>query len=252
MSKINLIKNQIDEIICSNLIKSIFTTENIKNDNDCTIDLYFLIDEKQLKMIYKYINTIMTTDNNLLFDKSYKSVNYYKTSYFFENATNINVYYLYDLNIKLYQNIIIIHDPYNLLSSFSVSELPYTNIEFAKKIDEFSLLLFELYNSVLKNDRVLSYSISLKIQNQFILIYRGFYDSLNAKKENKQLQETMKKESFYYLTDRIKLLRFDSFFDAVRQYIKDIDLIIEKLPVNLIILFNIDFYNFSKKLIYTI
>ena len=205
--------------------------------------------ENQKDCIY-FVNKIMNDHNMVLYNKNQKFTNYNKSSYYYENSLLINIYYLNNLNVSIYSEIYKLYDPYNILDSFKMAKLPYTNMEFAKKIDDFSLLLFDLYRSVLCNDKLLSYNTALKIQNLFILIYRGFYDSLNAKKEFNYINKTMEDKYYLNLINKIKYFRYDNFFDYIREYIKEINDIIDKLPINVITLFNIDFYTYTKKLIY--
>lgn len=250
--KLDLIKNQIDTIINSGFVKTIFTVDSINSDVDCTIDLYLLVHNEQYKVASDYIDNILVTYNTLLFYKKYNHSNYIKISYYYENCININIYYLKDLNIKLYQNVISIYDPNNLMNSFFISKLPYTNSEYANLLNDFSIQIFELYKSILKEDKLLSYNIAINIQNIYVKLYRGFYDSLYAKKEFQETNKTMNKTFYQSLLDRIKLFRYETIFDVIRQYINDIDSIVSKLPITVISLFNIDFYNYTKKLIYTL
>ena len=179
---------------------------------------------------------------------SIAGMNYYVDMVFYNKI--LRAYVLIDLKINIYNEIYKLYDPCNILDSFKISKLPFTNLEYAKKIDEFSTLLFDLYRSILCNDKLLSYNIALKIQNVFILIYRGFYDSLNSKKEYAAINKTMDEKYYLNLINKIKYFRYDNFFDYIREYIKEVNGIIDKLPINIITLFNIDFYTYTKKLIY--
>lgn len=248
MNKLDLIKNEINQILDINIIKAVFATENINNDDECSIDLYLYISQDEYKLIHNLVSNIIRKYNNLIFEKITKVNNYYKNSFYYQNAININIYYLFDFKIKIYNKIIPLYDPYNLTNDFKITPLPYTNMEFAKKIDEMSILLFNEYQSLLKNDKILSYNIAQKILNAFILLYRGFYDSLNAKKEFVDIDETLGREKYIDLINIIKLFRFDNYLNSIREIIKEIDIIINKLPVNVIALFNIDFYDFTKNL----
>jgi len=250
--KLNLVKNQIDELKNNNLINAIFTTNSAYSDNDCTIDLYLFINKELFNVISGFVDKLFLSYDNLLFKKEEISNQCVKHAYYYENSININIYYITQLNIKLYQEIEIIYDPNNFLKKLPKLILPYTNLEYAKLLDEFSALLFDLYKCVLQDDRLLTYNHSLKIQEVYIKIYRGFYDSYNAKKEFKEINKTMDKSAYQNLINRIKLFRYDSFHDAIKNCIYDIDNIVSKLPINVISLFNIDFYNYSKKLIYNI
>lgn len=250
MNKIETIKNFVDEFINLNIIKSIFSSNNIFDANDCLIDLYLLTDEDNQKDAIYFVNNIMNNYGLVIFNKNQKYTNYIKSSYYYENSLLVNIYYLNNLKINIYNEIYKLYDPCNILDSFKISKLPFTNLEYAKKIDEFSTLLFDLYRSILCNDKLLSYNIALKIQNVFILIYRGFYDSLNSKKEYADINKTMDDKYYLNLINKIKYFRYDNFFDYIREYIKEVNGIIDKLPINIITLFNIDFYTYTKKLIY--
>ena len=250
MNKIEIIKKFVDEFININTIKSIFSVNSIFDNNDCMIDLYLLVNEEDTKDVMTFVGNIMNNYNSLIYNKNLKFQNYNKSCYYYDNSLMINIYYLNDLNVKIYSELYKFYDPYNILTSFKISKLPFTNIEYAKKIDEFSSLLFDLYRSVLSDDKFLSYNIALKIQSNFILIYRGFYDSLNAKREFFAINKTMDEKYYLNLINKIKYFRYDNFFDYVREYIKEVNEIIDKLPINVISLFNIDFYTYTKKLIY--
>lgn len=252
MKRLITIKEQLDLIKDSDLIKALFTTSSINNDNLSNIDLYLLIREEQFQKVYSFVNNLFKDYNYLIHSDTKKVDNHFITRLYYENCLNINLFFLFDLDLKLYEDVVILNDPYNLIVDIDISQLTLTNIEFANLIDEYSSVLYEYYNSILLNDKLLSYKYALKLQEIFVLIYRGFYDSMNAKKEYKSINKTMNSSFCNVLTNIIKLFRYDSFSEGIRHTIIEIDKIINELPINIITLFNVDFYNFSKKLIFNL
>lgn len=242
MKKINLIKQQIDAIIEHNLIKFMFSTED---DNSFIVDLYLLINESDHHIIKENVNNTLSNYNILLLHKDYYNI----SSFYYENEFNINIHYLFDLSFKFYKNIIILYDPFNLSREFKLSSLPYSNNEFANLIDDFSVSLYDYYQCVLKNDNLLSYFNAHLVLEKFILIYRGFYDSLNAKKKYENISNTMHKDYYNKLEQIVYLFNKDNYEKGIITTVYEVDKIVNCLPVNIITLFNIDFFMFMKKLI---
>ena len=58
MKRLITIKEQLDLIKDSDLIKALFTTSSINNDNLSNIDLYLLIREEQFQKVYSFVNNL--------------------------------------------------------------------------------------------------------------------------------------------------------------------------------------------------
>ena len=54
------------------------------------------------------------------------------------------------------------------------------------------------------------------------------------------------------LLNLIKIFKYDTMIDSVQLMINEIDKMINQLPVNIITLFNFDFYTFTRKLIFSL
>ena len=83
------------------------------------------------------------------------------------------------------------------------------------------------------------------------MIFRGFYDSMNAKKKYKDCK-TMNQKFYNNLLGLIKSFKYDSIIDNMQMMINEVDKMINQLPVNIITLFNFDFYTFTRKLIFSL
>ena len=183
MKKLDLVNKQITSIKEYPLIKCIFTDNIIYNDNDLKINLYLYINQTEYNEVYKIISNEMELYNILVHNIDKNDDNALVSSYYYENSLNINIYYLFNYNYLIKNNIVSLYDPYNILNNFNSQKFPLTNKEFANSIDLFCEQLYEVYNLYIQDDKLGAYKKALKTQEIFVLIYRGFYDSMNAKKK---------------------------------------------------------------------
>lgn len=247
MNKRNVVDILLNEIVKSELISCCFTNEAIY-DEIASADLYCITSSEKLSFFVKYQNDFLYLFDNLI-HSIYK--NNCLTGYY-EDGTIINIYCYSNFDFTVYGKIVPLFDPYNLLSNFKSRSFAYTNLEFAKKIDEFCCVCFEYYDICKQNDKIAQYRKALDIQELFIQIYRIFYDSLNSKKGSYGISKTMNSKYVDNLVNFLKLFKFDYNIDAVKIVMNEINKIVDCLPVNVVSLFNIDFYNFTKKLIYSL
>lgn len=251
MKKLDLVNKQITSIKEYPLIKCIFTDNIIYNDNDLKINLYLYINQTEYNEVYKIISNEMELYNTLVHNIDKNDENALVSSYYYENSLNINIYYLFNYDYLIKNNIVSLYDPYNILNNFNSQKFPLTNKEFANSIDLFCEQLYEIYNLYIQDDKLGAYKKALKTQEIFVLIYRGFYDSMNAKKKYKDCK-TMNQKFYNNLLGLIKSFKYDSIIDNMQMMINEVDKMINQLPVNIITLFNFDFYTFTRKLIFSL
>lgn len=245
MNKHNVITNVLNNIIKTNLVNCCFTNYTVYETNDSNIEIYCVSSDEKYNLFTKYQESILANYNSLLHLKNIQNgiVGYY------EDGTIIRLYTYKDLNFQVYGKIYSLYDPYNLLSSFRQKSFAFTNNEFANKINELCVCYFEYCNSIQKSDKLLSYYKAMDIRDIFVDIYRGFYDSLNARKGYKDTNLTMQEGFKNNLNTIIKSFTFDNYQNAIKLVTIEMDKIISGLPVNVVALFDIDFYNYTNKII---
>lgn len=251
MKKIDLVNKQVSIIQEYPLIKCIFTDNLIYKEDDLKINLYLYINDVDYEDIYKLIFNAMESFDVLVHNVNKNEEDAYISSFFYENNLNINIYYLFDFNYVVKSNIITLHDPYNIVANFNSQKFPLTNKEFANYINIFCEKLYDLYNVYIQDDKVGAYNQAIKVQEVFVLIYRGFYDSLNAKKQFNDCK-SMNVKFYNNLFSLIKSFKLDTIIDNVQLMINEVDKMINQLSVNVITLFNFDFYTFTRKLIFSL
>lgn len=248
MNKIDLINDQINLIKNQTDIQCVFTDGLIEAEDDLRINLYIFVEKEKYNVISDYVNKIFLNFDEILLD-IHKN---YKYSYFYENKYCINIFYLFDYDVKIYDSIIPISDPNELIHNFKISSLPYTNNEYTKLINSVIFDLYDFYNYYSQGDSLFAYKKSLDIMQQFVLIYRGFNDSLNSKKGFKDISKTMDKKKYQYLLEIIKIFKINLYLDGVQVIINELDKIINSLPINILALLHLDLYKLERKLIFSL
>lgn len=245
MNKLNLIQNEINFIKNQTKVKCLFTDGLIEKEDDFKINLYLLLEKDDYKDSCKLINRIFMEYDELLLNTEKNNT----FSYYYENKYNINVYYLFDYEVKLYDSIVSINDPFGLIHNFKVNSLAFTNNEYTKLINKLIFDLYKFYNLYCQNDSLYAYKKSLDLMENFILIYRGFYDSVNAKKGYQDLSKTLDKRKYQYLLEIVRIFKMDLYLDGVQIIINEVEKIIYSLPINILALLNLDLFKFVRNLI---
>jgi len=251
MKKIEIINQHINRIQECSLVKCILTDNLIYNDIDYRINLYLFINEEESNEVYKFVSNVIDSYNVLVHNINKYEDNVDISSFYFENNININIYYLYNFEYVIKNNIVPLYDPYNVTSNFKSKKFLLTNKEFADLIDSFCEYIYSAYNYYIQGDKLAAYSKSLNAQEDFILVYRGFYDSMNAKKGFVDCK-SMNIKFLNNLMNIIKAFKYDAIIENIQIMINEVDKMINQLPVNIITLFNFDFYTFTRKLIFSL
>lgn len=240
-----LLKQCIDYIKSNEEIKCLFTDNNYNNENSIINNLYVFIDKNDYISVFDDINSFLFNNEYLLMERQYE----YLSRYYYEDFYNINIIYIFDFDLNICDEIINLYDPYNLFDNFSLIKLPFKNIEFINSLNDLLIIIYDFYNYYKVKDMTYSYKKALEIEELFIYIYRGFYDSLNAKLGFNNLQSTMNSKFLNNLIEIIRYFDYDNFIVAIKIVIKELDKIIDKLSINLLSSFKLDFYKYLKKII---
>lgn len=245
MNRNELINEGYNYIKQCELIKCLLVEDNINNENDLIINLYAYINQDDYSIVLSHIHKYFYSHHGLLLDKHSD----FKSSYYYETKLNININYIFGFNISSFNNVLCLHDPYDLYKHFIVLPLTYKKSEFIVRLNKLSIFMYDFYNSYQLNDQIYYYKKSLEIQDCYVYIYRTFYDSINAKKGYKDLYNMSQDKHFEYIYELMKYFNYDDCLDGIKIIIKDIDKMISNLSVKMLASFKLDFYNFVKELI---
>lgn len=240
-----LLKQCIDYIESNPEIKCIFTDDNYNNESSVINNLYVYINKSDYLSVFNDINSFLYNNEYLLMDRQYE----YLSRYYYEDFYNINIIYIFDFDLNICDKIISIYDPYNLFDNFVTITLPFKNIEFVNNMNDLLIIIYDFYSYYKIKDFTYSYKKALEIEELFVYIYRGFYDSLNAKLGFNNLSSTMTNNYLNNLIEIIRYFDYDNYVTAVKFVIKELDKIIDKLSINLLSSFKLDFYKYLKKII---
>lgn len=127
-----------------------------------------------------------------------------------------------------------------------------TNNELIIKINKFIYSLIEYYNARKLDDTIYSFHKTIKVVDEFIVIYRAFFDSYNAKKEYNDLRKTMDKKNYSNLEVVLKSIKLGQTIETVLILINIIDQLIKNLPLTLLNDIDVGFYNLIKRQLYTL
>lgn len=170
---------------------------------------------------------------------------------------SIFVYYENNLFLKFEcSNIFKISHNVKVLINKNNLEIPcndaLTNKELIIQINKFIYSLIDYYNARKQEDTIYSFHKTIKIVDNFIIIYRAFFDSYNAKKEYKDLRKTMDKKNYANLETVLKNIKFGQTIETVLILINIVDQLIKNLPLTLLNDIDVGFYNLIKKQLYTL
>lgn len=213
----------------------------------------FLIDENKIKRFYCLIQNDINkfTSEFISYLEAQNLIIHYDL---IENTLHV---YLNDglyLIFTISQNDLKITKKYEVIFDKLNISMPdndaLTNKEFSNNLAEYFYLLVEYVNARRNINPFLTFNITTLIINKFIIIYRAFFDSYNAKKEYKEINVTMNNSQLENLELIFKSLKFENTFETILLMINIIDQIIKNLPIVLLKNIDVGFYNNIKKQIY--
>lgn len=245
MNKQEIINNILNEILQLNLITCCFTDESVFNMKHKTLNVYCVTSNERY-------DVFVSTQDKIIMNKSLKiHSTFNKNCYtsFYEDGSVINLYCYTNIDFQVDGKLYSLFDPNNMLSNYKQRSYAFTNIEYAKKFDDVCVLLLEYYNSCIMKDRLLAYSKTIRIQEIFIDIYRGFYDSINARRGYSNINLNMNENDIIRLERIVMLFTYDNFMNAILAVMKELTIIINSLPIHVISLLNFNFFNYVKDLI---
>lgn len=127
-----------------------------------------------------------------------------------------------------------------------------TNNELISQLNKFFYSLIEYYYARKTDDNIYSFHKTIKVVDEFLIIYRAFFDSYNAKKGYNNLKKTMDKRNYSNLETSLKGIKFGQTIETVLILVNIIDQLIKNLPLTLLNDVDVGFYNLIKKQLYTL
>lgn len=248
MDKQTILNKVLSEIVDSDLVNCCYTDETVMDERDPNINIYCITSREKLELFLKYQKSFLDKDLITIHTRIEKNC----FSVYYEDGLIINIYNFIDINSCVKGKIYPLFDPNEMLINCKVQNYALTNAEYAKCFDDFSCALVDFYNATKKKDFIYSYKLSLNILDIFMLIYRGFYDSLNVKQQYKNTATTINPNFYKRLVAIVSNYKLESFVNGVMLSINEVEKIINVLPINVVTLFNFDFFNYAKKLIFSL
>lgn len=225
--------------------------EYLKNNK--YLNSLFLIDENKIKRFYclilndikkfisEFISYLETQD--LIIHQDFIG----NTLHVYANDDLYLVFTISQEHLEITKNCEVIFDKLN-------TNIPdndaLTNKELSNNLSEYFYLLVEYVNARRSNNPFLTFNVTTLIIDKFVIIYRAFFDSYNAKKEYKDINVTMNNSQLKNLEIIFKSLKFENTFETILLMINFIDQIIKNLPIILLKNIDVGFYNNIKKQIY--
>lgn len=225
--------------------------EYLKNNK--YLNSLFLIDENKIKRFYcliqndikkfisEFISYLETQD--LIIHQDFIG----NTLHVYANEDLYLVFTISKEHLEITKNYEVIFDKLN-------TNIPdndaLTNKELSNNLSEYFYLLVEYVNARRSNNPFLTFNVTTLIIDKFVIIYRAFFDSYNAKKEYKDINVTMNNSQLENLEIIFKSLKFENTFETILLMISIIDQIIKNLPIILLKNIDVGFYNNIKKQIY--
>ncbi len=225
--------------------------EYLKKDKH--LNSLFLVDDNAIKRFYcvvqndikkfisEFIAYLESQDSIIHYDQIENNLHIYL------NDGLYLIFMIYEHHLKITTKCEVVFDKLNLTIPENDT---LTNKEFSNNLSEYFYLLLEYLNARRNNNLFLAFNMTTLIINKFIIIYRAFFDSYNAKKEYKEINVTMNNSQLENLEIIFKSLKFENTLESVLLMINMIDQIIKNLPIVLLKNIDVGFYNNIKKQIY--
>lgn len=240
----------IDYLFNIDYVKTCYISGSITRDENTKfpIQLNLLVfeEDKAIELIKSSLSKFEQETNTLIHIFNYDT----KFIILDHEANIVSINIVSDFEIKNEGKIEVLFDKTDLLVDNLENNDTLNIKEFSQLINKLCIESTYLYNYTNANDSFLSFKTSLNILDLFVKIYRGYYDSYNAKMGYQRIDTLMDKKYITELIDIMKFFKINSFMDGVLVVYNKLDEIIKQLPINIVSLINIDVYQLSKKLMY--
>lgn len=236
----------VDQII--NSIQDKFNTDSrirclyINYISDNFIDMHAIVDIKPSLLLNKYLDFILSIATIIHYELLEDELIVY-----YENTIFLKIKFTLTNNINKNVKVVFNKDNLNIPSNDAL-----TNNELIKNLNKYYYHLIEYIEAKKQKDSICLFHKMTKVLDTFIVIYRAFFDSYNAKKEYNLLKKTMDKHNYSNLESILKKIKFDNSYESILMITSIVDQLIKNLPLSLLNDIDIGFYNFIKNQLYAL
>lgn len=251
MNQYDAINKITEAAIKDGLVDACFLKGSIargQEDKYSDVDLYFIVSNENKDIFLKKRIQYLETYQNILY---YSFVNFVGPQIvcIYENGLHVDLYTLTLDNINEYDNILVIHDPYEILKNYQAKPLSLTDSEIGKLINEFSYTLTEFYNAYKRKDLLFSFKLANYLHSDYTQLKRAFVDANNSKIASKGFLKHLEGDELKQYLNVTRLVKYDTSLVAVKMLVILLNDLIINLPISIAEHVNIDFFFFCKKLI---
>jgi predicted nucleotidyltransferase len=241
-------------IIDDGLVEACYLKGSIarqEEDEYSDVDLYCLVSlENEATFLKKRIQYLETYKPILFFEE----VNFVGPQLVcvFENGLHFDLYMQNKQNLSQKDQILVIYDPKQYLSTYQAESLSLTNKGLGTIINEFSFTLLEFYQSYQRKDYLFSFKLASILHSLYLQTVRSYVDPEHSLIPCKGLLPKLEGNYRKDVMEITKLLKYDTCLLAVKMMIVKMNELIGNLPISIAEIVNFDFFVFVKKQIYSI
>lgn len=212
----------------------------INNSSDNIIDITAIIDDKPTMFLNQYLDFFLTLSPIIHYELLEEQLFiFYDDSTFLKfQCSNFN-------KIKQSVKVLINRDNIKIPNNDAL-----TNHELINNLNKLFYNLIEFIDARKTKDSICSFHKTIQVIDTFIVIYRAFFDSYNAKKGYESLKKTMSQKNYDNLESILKKIKFENNLESILIITSIVDQLIKNLPLSILNDIDVGFYNFIKHQLY--
>lgn len=241
-------------IIKENLIDAIFLKGSIargEDDEYSDVDLYCIVSSN---------NYDTFLNRRLSYLQSYKPILHTQNVDFvgpqiiciYEDGLHFDLYTITFDKINHYDQIKVLYDPNNILEEYKTQYLQLQPEEVGDLINEFSFTLIEYYQAYHRKDEIFALRLAHYLFGFYTELIRYFIEPNKARIGVKGFKNITNYPNYKKYLEVLKNLHYQTSIIAVQLMVIEVDNLVLQLPVKIAEYLNIDFFLFSKNLIFRI
>ena len=231
------VKKMIDEEIIDAAYQE---QETIKNEE---VNLHLVITENKYQKFIKLYNNILESISNVVYIKKNKDNTYIK----FDNDLSCVIYLEID-NFYVYGDFNVFYDPNGKLLKAVITPTPDI---IGETLNEITYNLDRFFNYFRIEDKLTAMTYLSKANENVLLYFKYLYYPQNTYRNYKSLITDLPRDLKPKYNKMLSKLKIDSLIECAKMVFVLMDNFVSSISINVAFVFDIDYYLYIKKLIFT-